>query len=67
MKNRSNSSTGWECPKCHRIWGPFIEGCPVCNDNFGTPATTPEKPFGPKIHDIFDPNAMWWIDLGKNN
>lgn len=22
---------GWECPKCHRVWGPQVAGCEVCN------------------------------------
>ena len=24
-------NTGWECPKCKRIWGPIANQCEVCN------------------------------------
>lgn len=24
-------STGWECPKCHRVWGPQVTECEHCN------------------------------------
>lgn len=23
--------TGWICPKCGRVYGPFINECPYCN------------------------------------
>ena len=24
-------STGWICPKCGRVYGPFMSECPYCN------------------------------------
>ena len=24
-------STGWECPRCHRCYAPFVQGCDTCN------------------------------------
>jgi len=23
--------SGWQCPKCGRVWGPQVEGCSHCN------------------------------------
>lgn len=23
--------TGWICPKCGRVYGPFMNACPYCN------------------------------------
>lgn len=23
--------TGWICPKCRRVYGPFVSECPYCN------------------------------------
>lgn len=25
-------STGWVCPKCGRVWGPFMMACDPCNN-----------------------------------
>lgn len=33
----------WICPRCNRVWAPWIDGCPKCNDNHTTaPAPTPQ-------------------------
>lgn len=26
--------TGWICPKCGRVYGPFMNQCPFCNKMF---------------------------------
>lgn len=22
-----NNSVGWECPKCHKVWAPWVQSC----------------------------------------
>lgn len=26
-----SANTGWECPKCHRIYSPSVKTCECCN------------------------------------
>jgi hypothetical protein len=33
----------WICPRCNRVWAPWIDGCPKCNDNH-SPATPGNVP-----------------------
>ena len=33
----------WICPRCNRVWAPWIDGCPRCNDNH-SPATPGNVP-----------------------
>lgn len=25
-----STPVGWECPKCHRVWGPQVTECKAC-------------------------------------
>jgi hypothetical protein len=34
--------SGWECPKCHRCYAPFVPECKACND--ATQTTAPSYP-----------------------
>jgi hypothetical protein len=26
---------GWSCPKCQKVWSPFVSGCISCNSSSG--------------------------------
>lgn len=32
---------GWVCPKCGRVYAPFMPDCPPCNSNVPLFSTTP--------------------------
>ncbi len=36
-----HTTAGWECPRCHAVWGPAVTGCLNC-----TPAAAPAWPGG---------------------
>lgn len=37
-KRITSPSTGWECPRCHSVWGPLVPGCNRCNAQVYEPA-----------------------------
>lgn len=36
-----NNIMGWVCPKCGRIYSPFMSECKECNIEYKTQQTTP--------------------------
>lgn len=41
---------GWECPRCHKIWGPLCLQCLHCNDTVATLAEPKEpEPANPLV------------------
>jgi len=47
-------SNGWECPRCHACYGPFVWRCPNCKtlaDYLRTDSTFPFPACPPCVHD----------------
>jgi hypothetical protein len=42
VRHRYGDPAAWICPKCGRVWGPYVRECEACNSQIadGTPATT---------------------------
>jgi len=36
--------TGWECPKCHCVYAPFVLECARCNGLASSPPYTTDRP-----------------------
>jgi len=36
--------TPWVCPKCGKVWGPFVMQCAPCNARSGPATTTGQYP-----------------------
>lgn len=32
------TNMGWQCPKCDRVYAPFVTGCDACNQQASLPA-----------------------------
>ena len=50
-EKETTMSQGWECPKCNRVYAPFMMECPKCN----VPTKT--------VHDLTDVPFVdpdWW-------
>ena len=37
---------GWICPKCGRVYGPFVQECSACNFDKAQPYTGPTITYG---------------------
>ena len=46
---------GWRCPSCQKIWAPATSGCPYCNSQRSTFAST-------NVND-----SDWWEKFLKQN
>lgn len=50
-------STGWICPRCNAVYGPFVWRCPRCSATNASIATPFSWPFNPPEcqHDYGEP------------
>ncbi len=49
-------SLGWECPRCHRCYSPFVQQCLRCN-GFGGPL--PKHPTKPSVPPAWPELPQW--------
>lgn len=58
--------SGWECPKCHKVYAPFVRECESCN-KVTTVVAAPSYP-APVYVPYWNPEPWWrqtWCNTGN--